>query len=65
VPGTGAAGAPAAAPPAPLGVGRNKIPDVLAPVKSGGGAKTWRYYGSATTLADAKKDSANWKAVSQ
>lgn len=64
MPGTGAATAlPAAKPPAPLGVGRNKIPDQLAPGKGGGAAKAWRYYGTATTLEDAKQDSSNWKAV--
>ena len=39
------------------------IPDQLAPSKNGGPPKRWRYTGSARTLAEAKKDSANWKAV--
>lgn len=39
------------------------IPDQSAPSKNGGQAKKWRYYGQAKTLAEAKADSGNWKAV--
>lgn len=51
------AGAPAAA--------KSAIPDQLAPGKNGGAPKRWHYTGTATSVAEAKKDSANWKAVTQ